>query len=220
MKKITFLIAFSLSIVTILFFRELELSTIESGFSWTLAKALPYALLIFIGFVLALLFPKLVSIKKKVLKLGVQLLLLVLPFSIGFALFPIYEGDFSLIGKELKQTKSLENFENADLVVIAIPGCPYCLASIDKLKLIKKRNPSIKIHFVVSTPDQKDLANYLAAAGGMIDVQQSKEIELTSEYAESRYPTFIQIKNNKAVYKWSNDQFGVRAVDKLEGELN
>lgn len=220
MKKITFIVVLVALVLTVLYFSSIELYTLNSGFSWTLSKSLPYLLLVVLGVLLAYLFSKFKLTIKKGVSVLILIILMVLPFGVGFALNPIYEGDFSLTGKEMHDSKSLKNFKNADLVVIAIPGCPYCLASIDKLRLIKKRNPSMKIHFVVSTPNKGDLKNYIDAAKGEISVQQTTEIELSSKLANSTYPTFIQVKNNKGIYKWSNDQFGVRAVDKLESELN
>jgi hypothetical protein len=38
--------------------------------------------------------------------------------------------------------------------------------------------------------------------------------------AEGKFPTFVMVKNNKAAYSWSNDQFGCLALDQLESEFS
>lgn len=216
MKKILLLIALT---VVLFLFRQIENSALSLNFSWTLSKILPYGLIVLIGIALAYAF----STSKKInrfLKIALISVLIVAPFGIGFLLHPIYEGDFSLVGKEMKESTGLKEFKNTDLAVITIPGCPYCMASIEKLKLIKQRNPSIRIQFIVCSDSKNDLKPYIEEAKGSFPILLTSSIDKAADLAEHRFPTFIQIKANKAVYKWSNDQFGVRAVDKLESELN
>lgn len=94
------------------------------------------------------------------------------------------------------------------------------MASIEKLKLIKQRNPSIRIQFIVCSESKNDLKPYIQEAEGAFPIVLTSSIDKAAEIAGHRFPTFIQIQSSKTVYKWSNDQFGVRAVDKLESELN
>ena len=63
---------------------------------------------------------------------------------------PIYQGDFSLTGKKIDQQLAYDDFsKNIKLAVITIPNCPYCLESIQKLKVLKERNPLMKMEFIV-----------------------------------------------------------------------
>jgi hypothetical protein len=216
MKKIILLLLLT---TVLLFTSQIEQSCLSMRVSWTLSKAIPYCLLVILGILLAIAFNK-TKIKNKFLKFSLTFLLLAAPFGIGFIIHPIYEGDFSLIGSEMNETSLLKEFKNTDLAVITIPGCPYCMASIEKLKLIKKRNPSIRIHFIVCSDNKNDLKPYISEAKNELSVMLSSNIDFTAKIADHRFPTFIQIKGNRAVYKWSNDQFGVRAIDQLESELN
>lgn len=216
MKKIVLLLLLAIVLV---FANQIEQSCLSMNFSWTLSKALPYLLLVVMGILLAFAFSK-NKIRNKLLKYSLSVLLLLAPFGIGFILHPIYEGDFSMIGTDIKESTGLKEFKNTDLAVITIPGCPYCMASIEKLKLIKQRNPSIRIQFIVCSETKNDLKPYIQEAKGAFPIVLTSSIDKAAEIAGHRFPTFIQIQSSKAVYKWSNDQFGVRAVDKLESELN
>ena len=223
MKYIFILIYTVATVFIIYFFQSIEQWLIESNFSWTSAKIAPYFLLLILGLLIGrwmnqfLLF-KLISNKIKLLKRIVFLVITFIPFGIGFALNPIYEGDFSKQGKEIqKDTK--KDFKNADLAVITIPGCPFCYHSISKLKQLKRRNPSMRIKFIVCTDNDADLIDYRAEGGNEIVVVKTKNGESLGKLAEGKFPTFVMVQNNQAIYSWSNDQFGCRALDQLENQL-
>ena len=219
MKIIISLILFT-DILLLIFFLNFENWLLNFDFSWTISKALPYALLIVSGFLLAFLFIRLNVIKTKMGKYFFTLFLFIAPFSVGFILNPIYEGDFSMIGKPISKKETLSDFKNSDLSVIAIPGCSYCFGSIAKLKFIKKRNPKIRIKFIVCSNNEKELIPYKNEVKRAFNVELSGNIEKTFKLVNSSFPAFIQIKNDVAIYKWSNDQFGVKAIDKLETDYN
>lgn len=218
MKYILLLVYIIVAALNVLKFKALENILLESGFSWTLAKALPYIALVVIGILMARWFKRRIIFKVKYVKSIVFWVVLVIPFVIGFILNPIYEGDFAEQGVEVTDVQ-LSDFRNADLVAITIPDCPYCYGSIEKLKLIKKRNPEIRIKFVVCSSDAGTLAPYKKEAGKDIKVVKAANRDQLAEIAAFGFPTFVLVKSNKPVYKWSNDQFGARALDKLEDEI-
>lgn len=207
------------------FFKTIEQLFIQNNFSWTVAKIVPYLFLIISGVLIARWFGKffiykLISSKLKFLKPIVFFAITLIPFVIGFILNPIYEGDFSKEGTEIQNPESLNDFRNVDLAVITIPGCPYCYHSIAKLKQLKVRNPEMRIKFIVCTSNSEDLKDYIAESGKEIVVSKTKNIESLNRMAQGKFPTFVMIKNNKAVYCWSNDQFGCRALDQLESDFS
>ncbi|WP_300666768.1 hypothetical protein [Fluviicola sp.] len=218
--KIIFSILLIVCAATLFTFNSLESTLLESGFSWTMSKMLPYLILGFGGILLAYAFAKGFKIKSKIVKVVVVLVLLASPFALGFAFHPIYQGDFSSEGADLAKEKIIVKTDpKYDLLVITIPGCPFCLQSIEHLKLIKKHSPDLKILFSVCSPNKKDLDLYRGLIADDFDIALAKDIDASVDLAEGHFPTFVQLKKGIPAYKWSNDQFGVGAIDKLLGEL-
>lgn len=209
-----FFLSVTLSLVGIIFFEEINLLCLSFHFSWTFSKILPYLLLVFSGFILER------SLRKKInhqrFKFLFQILLFILPFIIGFSFYPIYEGDFSKNGQPIVKNLSPLDFKTDGITVVAIPGCKYCFESIEKLKILKKRNPKLAIHFIVCCDNEKLIQNYKSEVNGMFKVSTSANPNELAKMAKLFFPSFIQVKNKRPIYCWSNDQFGVRALDNLE----
>lgn len=216
--KILFFIILIISGVTLYTFKSFELSLLNNGFSWTMSKLLPYLTLAIGGILLSYSFAKGFKIKSKLVKILAVLVLFAAPFSVGFVLHPIFEGDFSSEGTEIKET-TVKADEKYDLMIITIPDCPYCLESIFRLKLIKQRNPSVKMLFSVCTTDEQKLSLYKELIAGDFDVAMAKDLEASVQLAEGHFPTFVKLKKGLPVYKWSNDQFGAGAIDEFESEI-
>ncbi len=213
-----FFIILLLSGFSIFSFKPFEFSLLNAGFSWTMSKLLPYITLVIEGILLAYLFAKGFKLKTKVAKMLVLLVLFAAPFTTGFVLNPIYEGDFSSEGSAAVSDK-VKLDEKYDLLVITIPGCPYCLASIEQLKIIKKRTPNAHILFSVCSKEKRDLELYRTLIDGKFDIALAADVEASVKLAEGHFPTFVQIKKGLPVQKWSNDQFGAGAMDHFESEV-
>lgn len=216
--KILFFIILIISGVTLFTFKSFESSLLDSGFSWTMSKLLPYLTLAIGGILLAYSFIKGFKIKSLIVKIIVGLVLFATPFAIGFVLHPIFEGDFSSEGTEVKESAVKVDAEY-DLLIVTIPDCPFCLESITRLKLIKKRNPNIKMLFSVCSGEEQKLELYRGLIGGDFDIALAKDIEASVKLADGHFPTFVQLKKGLPTYKWSNDQFGAGAIDELESEI-
>lgn len=216
--KILFSLVLIICGVTIFAFKSFEFSLLNNGFSWTMSKLLPYLTLVIGGILLVYSFSKGFKIKSKIAKLLVGLILFAAPFAIGFAMHPIYEGDFSSEGTEVKES-TVKVDEEFDLLIVTIPDCPFCIESIARLKLIKKRNPSIKMLFSVCSGDEQKMNLYKELIAGDFDIELAKDIEASVKLAEGHFPTFVQLKKGLPVYKWSNNQFGAGATDELEAEI-
>ena len=203
-----------LTIISILFFGKIELLLINTGFSWTFSKIFPYALLILFGIILYLLSRK--AIVRKWVKYSVGIVVVLLPFGVGFIFNPIYEGDFSKQGTSIVKNASPSDFKKDGLMVITIPNCPFCFGSIQKLKLIKKRQPSLQIDFVVCANNKEHLQKYKKEINGSFPIRIADNADSLVFTANFRFPAFVLVKNKKPNYVWSNDQFGVRAIDEME----
>jgi hypothetical protein len=216
--KILFSLVLIICGITLFAFKSFESSLLDSGFSWTMSKLLPYLTLAIGGILMAYSFIKGFKIKSRILKLIAGLVLFAAPFAIGFALHPIFDGDFSSEGTEVKES-TVKVDAKYDLLIVTIPDCPFCLESITRLKLIKKRNPTIKMLFSVCSEDEQKLNLYRGLIAGDFDIALAKDIEASVKLAEGHFPTFVQLKKGLPSYKWSNDQFGAGAIDELESQI-
>nr|WP_294860924.1 hypothetical protein [uncultured Fluviicola sp.] len=216
--KILFSLALIICGITLFAFKSFESSLLNGGFSWTMSKLLPYLTLVIGGILLAYSFMKIFKIRLVIAKLIIGLVLFAAPFAIGFALHPIFEGDFSSEGTEVKES-TVKVDAKYDLLIVTIPDCPFCLESITRLKLIKKRNPNIQMLFSVCSGDEQKLSLYRELIAGDFDIALAKDIEASVKLAEGHFPTFVQLKKGLPAYKWSNDQFGAGAIDELESGI-
>ena len=216
--KILFFIILIISGFTIYSFKSFEMELLNGGFSWTMSKLLPYVTAVIEGLLLAYTFSKGFKFKSKIVKVLAVLLLFAAPFAAVFVLHPIYEGDFSSEGTEIK-ADTLKVDEKYDLLVVTIPDCPFCLESIFRLKQIKKRNPEVKMLFSVCTTNKQKLSLYKQLIAGDFDIEMAKDIDASVKLADAHFPTFVQLKKGLPVYKWSNDQFGAGAMDEFESGI-
>lgn len=183
-------------------------------FSWTLTKALPYILMILGGVFLFWIFSRFKS-KIRIIRFFVW----VLPFLIYFILNPIYEGDFSNQYRII-QSKSLplKTFNN-ELIIITIPGCPFCFASIESLKILKKRNHSLKINYIVCSSDSLSTLEYKKESRGIFPINYSTKPEKWTAIVKGKFPSFLLVGKTQTKI-WSNDGFGVRAKDEIESVIS
>ena len=217
MKKL--IIVYSLlAIILITFFKKIELIALNFGLSWTISKLLPYFCLINIGLILFFQIKKL-NLNKS-LKIVFCALVLILPFTLGFSLNPIYEGDFSKEGSSIKTNFSPTDFKNDGLTVVTIPDCPFCFGAIEKLKIIKRRNPKLNIDFVVCSTNKQYIKNYIEEINGEFSIRLAKNPNELAKTCGFKFPAFFKVEIKKPTYKWSNDQFGVRAIDDFESSTN
>ncbi len=186
------------------------------GLSHTWSKALPYLIVILFGLFLARLVYRRFRSNKKT-GIALSLFFLIVPFIAYFAVNPIYQGDFGKNGREQSFRNAKTTLFHDGLLVIAIPGCPFCMESIEGLKQMKKRRPKLKIEFtVIGTSDKKLLKGYKKAIDGKFKLTKLHNETAFTENTGNSFPTFVLIKKGKAVFSWSNNDFGVRAKDAIE----
>ncbi len=193
---------------------------LNSGFSWTNSKVIPYASMILIGIISIVLLKRILKLKSKWIKFALQTVFFVLPFVLYFMIAPIYEGDFSNNSVQVMKSNSMEELTGKKLYVLSIPNCPYCYEAIGRMKVLKERVPSAKIEYVVCSSDSINAASYLewysSEAGELINVRLANNVEEMAKLADHAFPTFVLVDGNKPLKKWNNDSFGVVAMDEVE----
>jgi hypothetical protein len=188
------------------------------GLSFTLSKLFSYLLFVVIGILLAFFFLKKSKNRRisKVPKLIISLVLFVAPFLIYFAIHPIYVGDFSnnsyLIESKVDFPKKKQ------LTIIALANCPYCIQSIEISKLLKEKNPEIRIEYWVMSSNPVHQLKYKKLLGNAAQVKlKARFSDDLAVIAKGSYPTFVLSDNNKGIKAWNNDSFGVMAMDEVCG---
>ena len=99
-------------------------------------------------------------------------------------------------------------------MVIVLPDCPYCHESIAISKKLIERNPKLKIEYWV-TGDVID-SKFDKLKSDQIPIVQNREIEKTIYLTEGVFPTYLITKNKQIVKRWTNNEFGVLALDEIE----
>jgi hypothetical protein len=213
MKKI---ILTALLLISILFFKKLELLLLNFNFSWTISKIFPFALVVTLSFLLFWKLKKLNLIRNRILNYLLFIVFFVLPFGIAFALNPIYEGDFSIEGKSILP-QDPRDFKGNDFIVITIPGCKYCHESTEMINLLQERNPDLKIKFLVCSSNEKELQAYRKKLLPKVNVSLSLNIGSILNVNQGKFPSFVLNREGKYTI-WDNNNFGVRARDLVEAK--
>lgn len=191
----------------------MEKFLLDLGMSFTMSKLLPYILMILIGLVLSLFVFK--KAKAKWAKI-VGISLFFVPFGIYFAINPIYEGDFSNNSRMVSMTAETSELKEKKLVLIAMPGCPFCLMAINNLKQLKEKNPRLEIEFIVTSTDPETLVPYKEEINGAFPIKTSENPIAMADLAERSFPAFVLVDPTKNEFEiWNNNSFGVRAMDKV-----
>lgn len=194
---------------------DLELFFQNFGFTFTLSKILSYLAFPTLGFILWFFFRK--KMKRKWLKYTLGVFSIAIPFAIFFVLHPIYEGDFSNDGKNLTVKSELDEVKGPKLVVISIPNCPFCQESVGRLIDLKNRYPKLKVEYKVCANDSivgDAVMAYREFSEGKMNFTAAKNGKQLGEIAGMAFPTFVLIENGKKTI-WSNDHFGVGALDQV-----
>lgn len=187
------------------------------GFSYTMSKATPYLLFILLGLIIAFIIWK--KSTNKWIKLA-AILVFAAPFSIYFALHPIYQGDFTNEARILQHTDETSELSGKKLVVVAMPGCRYCEHSIYVLKAFKKDHPSVQIEYIVTSEDSTTLDFYAQAIQGEFPLGLAKNpYAMANTIAQGRFPTFVLLNGNEPMQVWNNNNFGVVAYDEIVKKL-
>ena len=182
------------------------------GLSFTLSKFIPYLLTILIGIVCAKLLSKHIS-ASKIIRILFITLITILPFGIYFAIHPIFEGDISNEGINIKNNLDLP--KNKDLLIIALADCPYCIQSQETVKLIHQKNTKIKAEYLIVNGTKQDSIRYARMLLGFASCRTVKNSVPLIQTIQGRFPSYILVQKGKLNKVWTNNTFGVRAWDEV-----
>ena len=170
----------------------------------------------FLGFMFAHTFHH--RIEKRMKRLFIMPILSIIPFSIYFAFFPIYRGDFVNIHY---QPEELEEFPiKLTLNVVVLPYCPYCHETIKLMNKLKHQNPKLNIRYVVLSDVKNNQRLFRSKLDSRIAVSLSKNTKDLIMMARGGFPCMILSKNKKVIYAWQNEYFGVRAIDDIISRIS
>ena len=194
---------------------SIELFFLNLGLSWTIAKLLPYLIAVIFGLILATLIWKKLTNVHIAIRYALAIVLFAAPFLSYFIYAPIYQGDFSNDAKETVLTSDLNELRGKQLIVLALPGCPFCAQSMGKAAKLIERNPGLQVTYIITRADQEALSWYGKMAKPGINVVPAKNDKALSSLAKGKFPTFVVARGN-TLRTWSNDGFGVLAIDEVE----
>jgi thiol-disulfide isomerase/thioredoxin len=175
---------------------------LDFGLSWTQSKLLSFAVLLFVGIVLCLIFRKF-KFKKNYLNLLKSFMIIGLPISLYFIFYPIYEGDIINLGIKINSTIELKSDKTLSIVVL--PDCPFCLETIPLVKKLKERNPKIEIEYIIADKIPKSCSFRLES-----------NLQKLGQITHGAFPTYLISENKNIVLLWRSEHFGTKALDEIE----
>lgn len=193
---------------------SIELLLLNLGLSFTMAKFIPYVLLLLMGWFLGRFVYR--KIQQKTPKRWLQALVFIgffiQPVLVYFVIFPIYQGD--LVDLSYHPKTKLMLTQQKTLIVVALPGCKFCSESTQVMKSIQ---PHVKtpIQYWVLGSDSTDLTTYQSLVGKDISCTLQTNLTEVLPITEGSFPTYLLIEKGKIKKAWHNDTFGVRALEAL-----
>jgi hypothetical protein len=191
----------------------IENGLVNVGLSWQMSKLLPYIVALLIGVLGWFLVRK--NIPGKGMKRLFLLIFVLVPFFGYFIYSPIYEGDFSCQPTNHGLTQELKALKRNELVVLAIPDCPFCYESITYANQLMKRNPKLKITYIVLSHQPNAAENYRKIADPLIQFKLGIHLSELTDVASTGFPTFV-IQQNGQLKTWGFSNVGPAVLDYLE----
>lgn len=111
--------------------------------------------------------------------------------------------------------KYLVSSKEDQLLVITIPGCPFCLASIQTIKKIKERIPTLNVKYILCSSDSLTINSYSREINGAFPISITQNPKVWAKICQGKFPSFLLITKNQSII-WSNENFGTLAKDAIE----
>lgn len=208
--------------------KEVTVYALDSfGIGWMTSYMFPRLLVVLMSiFVLMLLLPVLVI--PRIGKVVVGFFILAACIGGYLAVNLPYITDWNKRGEDISMVdegKAVEEFlrNNASyhgLVCLALPNCPYCVASIPKLEKLKNRSTDLQAMVLVVAKDSTGVERFRSHVGDTdIPIELAPDANAFAKLARGSFPTFVYIKDGKLVQLWANDQLGYPALDWIESGL-
>ena len=182
------------------------------GLSFTASKFLPYFLIVFLGLFFSKLLYRHIS-ASKIIRILFITLITILPFGIYFAIHPIFEGEISNEGINIKNNLDLP--KNKDLLIIALADCPFCIQSQKTIKIIHQKNKRIKAEYIIVNGTKQDSIRYARMLHGFASCRTVKNSVPLTQTIQGKFPSFILVQKGRLKKVWNNNNFSVRAWDEV-----
>lgn len=193
-------------------YNTLESYLSQIGFCWTAAKFIPYTLCLVVGYLLFKAFSKVAF--RSWLRYVAMAIGFCLPFLVYFAFYPIYSADIqSKTYKPILVEPKLP--KQATLFIVILPGCPYCMETIELSKQMLQKNTKTNIQYVLTSEDQEGYWYFRKRLPKQIGVQIPANPGIWMLTAAGEFPSYLLVKNQKVVKAWHNTDFGVNALDQI-----
>jgi hypothetical protein len=182
------------------------------GFSWTLAKYLPYVICLLLGLLLFRIWVKVVF--RWWLKILVLTVVCSLPFGLYFFFYPIYQPDIyntAYIPKILPEKLP----SKTTLAVVVLPGCPYCAETTSEMNRLALQNKKLQIVYYFISEDPESVRIFRKNLDRRIGIQSGIDATRWMLAAEGVFPSYLLFDNKQLKRAWHNTSFGVRALDEL-----
>ena len=222
MKKILFVV-FLVIVVLLLLpqgYDGLRSVLLNSGFKWTSTEWTYYFLLIVFGIALGIMSARLVSHSAGWKRIAASVAVAIFPFAIGFIQHPIYEDMLWNLSQDMTKVEATVDYNDTDLVLIAIADCPYCRRAIKEMKALHKRDPQLRMRMVVCTSDSTWLEPYKEEAAGAFEVVLADNMDVMATHAGGHFPAYVLVRDGKPVCRWTNNEWGPVAKDIVERMAN
>jgi hypothetical protein len=182
------------------------------GFSWTLAKYLPYVICLLLGLLLLRIWMKVVF--RWWLKLLVLTVVCSMPFGLYFFFYPIYQPD---IYNQAYVPKNLPNDlpSKTTLAVVVLPGCPYCSQTTAVMNRLAAQNKQIHIVYYMVSEDPEALRFFRKRLSSNVKIVCDDQATLWMLAAEGVFPSYLLFDHKQLKRAWHNTNFGVLALDEL-----
>lgn len=182
------------------------------GFSWTLAKYLPYVICLLLGLLLFRIWVQVVF--RWWLKILVLTVVCSLPFGLYFFFYPIYQPDIyntAYIPKILPEKLP----SKTTLAVVVLPGCPYCAQTTSEMNRLALQNKKLQIVYYFISDDPESVRIFRKNLDRRIGIQSGIDATRWMLAAEGVFPSYLLFDNKQLKRAWHNTSFGVRALDEL-----
>ncbi len=194
---------------------KIEYFFLDFGLPWTVAKLLPYFLLLFLSSRIVIFFFR-KWVMHPVLLWGLGISLSILPAGAYFYFYPVYEGDVFDTSIQMKSTLTFPKEKTFN--ILALPDCPYCKQTIPYAEKLVERNPNIRVRYMILAENKNQtegLASLLHVSKHLyFDIET--DLMGMSNVTLGGYPSFVLSENGKIVKVWRSETFGTRAFDAIE----
>jgi len=221
------IIALSLAIITPFYFQEILIfSVVKIGLGWVISTVL-IRLAVILFFIIALNAILLVIKKGNRTKLWIVLAAGIGPgFLLSFAIEPIYDIDYFMLGDNLElsefnqleeaSSQSYQRENHSEVLAFLDVGCGHCQLACQKFGINKEAGQTTPIHLFFAN-DSTDVHHFLESNKGQdLTTHFLKDEASFITFAGFEFPSiFVIDSTGKTTYHWVGERMNYTALDYL-----